>query len=435
MKKQSFLIIVGVLVIVAALCSFFGCNSKGKYQNETIVYSSTYSEVKLSTSETKWRDGMVGGNGRIGFLTNGSPTSDVITYQNIDFLMPTNANRDDIPSASTTLDQLRQKIIAKNAPTDVDVINNWQRIAKYHPGMQLRIDTSYSGELENYQRFTNYETAEVGEEYSYSGVSWTRKTFTSRVDDATITSITNSAKDVSLTISIDTISKMAGFGQGRDCDQTDETNIQYKELVSDDASCLIQVAHYPDFSNSSLKEGGFASVTYIIIDGGTKTAKKDSSTDTYNKSGYDASVVIKNAKAVYLITALDRTKTLCPMSGFEYLVTSALDDSLTKIVKTTGDKYTSGTFSYDDALAPSAAIQKELFNKATLTVVEKGDSQLGLTNEELIAEQGTAKDLSDVLSNRVYNQGRYAMICCAGYSMSRLSGMWIGTWDPGWRYI
>ena len=36
---------------------------------------------------------------------------------------------------------------------------------------------------------------------------------------------------------------------------------------------------------------------------------------------------------------------------------------------------------------------------------------------------------------QVYNQGRYAIICCSGSSAPRLYGMWTGEWNPGWRGI
>ena len=433
MKKRVYLVLVAVLLVVILSTCLIACNTK--YESQTIVYASTWKEVKLSTADVNWRDGMVGGNGKTGFITNGSPTSDVITYQNIDYLMPTDVNRSDFPAEGTDLDSLRQMIIDKDEPTDSDVPGYWGRISKFHPGMQLRIDTKYSSDVTGYKKFTNYETAEVGETFSDGSTSWSRKTFTSRTDNVTITSITNSAQNVTLSISIDTISKMAGFGRGSDGDQTDETNILYKELVADNAEYLAQVAHYPDYEYSYLKNGGFGAVSLIIIDGGTKTAKKQSTDDGYNVSGYDASIDIKNAKNVYIITALDRTKEMGAFADFETQDEYALLDTLLQKTKDVSNKYGSGSFSYDAALAPSAEEQSRLFNSASLNITLKGNEEAALTNNELIESQKKSKSLSSALANRVYNQGRYAMICCAGYSMTRLSGMWVGTWDPGWRYI
>jgi len=436
--KKFYIVFISVILILALSVSIFACKENPDEPNidptiQNMSFSTVYSEVELKKSEKKWRDGMVGGNGKIGFITNGSPTSDVITYQNINYLMPTSADRDSFPSGGSSLETIRQKIVNGIEPDSTDIIGNWGRIAKYHPGMQLRIDTSYNGDIENYQRYTKYESGEVGENYSANGISWDRKTFSSRVDDVNITSITNSAKDVTLTISIDTISKMAGFGLGSDSGQADETNIQYKELVEDNGDYLAQVAHYPDYEHSAYKNGGFAAVSLIIIDGGTKEAIKASTSDSYNKSGYDAAVNIKNAKNVYIITALDKTKDMCTMLSFASQDSYNLLTNLLDQVKAVQNKYSSDI--YTSALAPSASIQSELYNAATLNIIEEGDEEIEKSNNELIAAQKKSNSLSNVLANRVYNQGRYAMISCAGYTMSRLSGMWIGTWDPGWRYI
>ncbi|MBE5763439.1 MAG: hypothetical protein E7338_04375 [Clostridiales bacterium] len=438
MKKRVYLVLIAIILIVSLCLTIFACkkdDTKQEFASQKVVYASTWKEVKLSTTEKNWRDGMVGGNGKTGFITNGSPSSDVITYQNIDYLMPTSANREDFPQEGVDLDTLRQKIVNKQEPTDSDVPGNWDRISKFHPGMQLRIDTKYSTDIESYSKFTNYETAEVGETFTAGGATWTRKTFTSRIDNVTITSISNSSSNVTLSISIDTISKMAGFGKGSDGSQTDETNILYREIVENNAEYLAQIGHYPDYEYSYLKNGGFGAVSLVIANGGTKKAVKKSSSDSYNTSGYDASIDIEGANSVYIITALDRTKSMGTMAEFETQENFELLNTLLQKTKDVSNKYGSGSFSYDAALAPSAAEQNALFNAASLDITAFDDSEAALTNEELIAAQKKAKTLSNALANRVYNQGRYAMICCAGYSMSRLSGMWIGTWDPGWRYI
>ena len=435
MKKKIYLLLIVVVLILSLSISLFACKKDEvlDYSSLKVSYATTYKEVKLSTADKNWRDGMVGGNGITGFITNGAPQEDVITYQNIDYVMPTSVDRDDFPAEGTDLDTLRQKIIDFNEPDDSDVPGYWGRGGKFHPGMQLRLTTAIDS-ASDYEKYTKYETGEVGEKFTDGKIKWTRKTFTSRTDNVTITSISNSKNKVSLNISIDTISKMAGFGKGDDSGQDDEKNIQYKEIVADDATYLAQVAHYPDYEGNYLQNGGFAAVSLIIVEGGSKEAKKETVKDSMNKSGYDASIEITNAKNVYIITALDRTKNMGAMDDFASASSYTIVDELLAQVKAVETKYTEKKFSYDNALAPSAQEQSALFNAASLDIVADGDADATLSNNDLIANQKKAKSLNNVLANRVYNQGRYAMICCAGYSMSRLSGMWTGTWDPGWRY-
>ncbi len=47
-------------------------------------------------------------------------------------------------------------------------------------------------------------------------------------------------------------------------------------------------------------------------------------------------------------------------------------------------------------------------------------------------KQKSGNELLDAFVERAYNQGRYAQICCAGYSSPRLCGLWTGEWNPGW---
>ena len=54
------------------------------------------------------------------------------------------------------------------------------------------------------------------------------------------------------------------------------------------------------------------------------------------------------------------------------------------------------------------------------------------SNDELLKEQKGEKELSAALAQRSYYAGRYAYLCCSGYSTSRLYGMWTGEFNTGW---
>ena len=88
MKKSYFVSIIAMILIVSLSISLFACKkdnedpdepTPAKWETQKMSFSSTYDDVSLKTSETKWRNGMVGGNGITGFITNGSPTSNVLT--------------------------------------------------------------------------------------------------------------------------------------------------------------------------------------------------------------------------------------------------------------------------------------------------------------------------------------------------------------------
>ena len=51
------------------------------------------------------------------------------------------------------------------------------------------------------------------------------------------------------------------------------------------------------------------------------------------------------------------------------------------------------------------------------------------------AQKASKTKINHAFMEQVYNQGRYALICCSGLSAPRLYGMWTGEWNPGWRGI
>ena len=73
MKKKVYLLIVVVLLVASLSISLFACKKDEKldYASLKVAYASTFKEVKLATTDKSWRDGMVGGNGITGFITNG----------------------------------------------------------------------------------------------------------------------------------------------------------------------------------------------------------------------------------------------------------------------------------------------------------------------------------------------------------------------------
>ena len=79
------------------------------------AFATEYSEVKeytkTKTAGRFWRDGMIGGNGKLGFVTSGSPYSDTITYQDVDYIMPSDRDRFNMPDLTFELQSTKQKII------------------------------------------------------------------------------------------------------------------------------------------------------------------------------------------------------------------------------------------------------------------------------------------------------------------------------------
>lgn len=420
-----------------ALCSTFvftlyACG--GKAQNaeieklftdfSKISYSEKYTELSsMKTNKTKsWRQGMVSGNGLQGFIESGSPYSDTFIFQNMHFIMP-NENIRYCPETFDELETVKQAIVKGE-----DIVDNanYDDVYRFHPGGQLRLDIDGRG-ASNYVRYTDYETSQVGVHYTDKNGVWERKSFTSMADNAVITQISSSSTGakVNLTLSVDDISTLANFGD------SDEINLKYKKLVSDNADSIAMVAHYPDYENSELKNGGYATLIYVVAVGGNKEkVTLEKNTDETQFFGDNSGIKITDANAVYLITISDRIYDMGKYSDFENQQSYTLVDDLFQQTKAVADKYsTTGGFDYDTALKNHLAIYQPQFDAVTLTL---GDADTKSSNESLIKSQKSSKKINSALAQRAYYAGRYAYLCCSGYSTSRLYGMWTGEWNTGW---
>lgn len=89
---------------------------------------------------------------------------------------------------------------------------------------------------------------------------------------------------------------------------------------------------------------------------------------------------------------------------------------------------TDGAFDYDAALAAHLKVYQPQFDAVTLTLSDENIQP----NEALLKAQKGKKEINAALAQRTYYAGRYAALCCAGYSTGRLYGMWTGEWNTGW---
>lgn len=176
-----------------------------------VSFSYDYTQLKdKKRNKTKsWRDGMVSGNGLQGFIESGSPYSDTFIFQNMHFIMP-NENQRTCPVTFDELETVKQSIVKGKDITDN---SSYDDVYRYHPGGQLRINIAQS-RAENYIRYTDYNTSQVGVTYNDKNGTWLRTSFTSMADDVVVTKLdksSNGAK-LNLTLSYDDLSTLANFG-------------------------------------------------------------------------------------------------------------------------------------------------------------------------------------------------------------------------------
>lgn len=425
-KKGLCLVLCAVSVWSMASCTALKTDKAsidGLFADESKVsYSTKYTELKnnKTNSTKKWRQGNVSGNGLQGFVESGSPYSDTFIYQYMHFIMP-NPNVRYCPETFDELETVKQNIVKGE-----DIVDNasYDDVYRFHPGGQLRLDFEKNN-AKDYVRYTDYETSQVGVRFTDKNGTWERKSFTSMADGAVITQLASSSEGakVNVTLSYDDLSTLANFGS------SDEVNIKYKKLVSENGDMLALTAHYPDYENSELKNGGYATVTYVVNIGGNREKTiLDKNTEESIFCGENGGVKITDADAVYLITISGRTYDMGVFADFEGQTDYELVTDLYSDAKAVADKYTiNGDFDYNSALNSHLAIYQPQFDAVTVSF-ENSDK----SNEALLKEQKGKDEINPALAQRAYYSGRFAYLCCSGYSTSRLYGMWTGEWNTGW---
>lgn len=401
-------------------------------------YARTYTEVPVTDPGRAWREGMVSGNGENGYIMSGSPYNDSIVFQYMWFNFPSWDPREIPEELTGQLADTRQNVFQLNDQWKITHADGRTRqrtfFYGYHPGHQLRLNMTNKGTVTEYERWTNYETAQTGVRFTDEFGEWIRTSFTSREDNVSVMKIERSSAGakINMTISIDDISSLYKAGGGM-------TELQYKKLVNPNADYIAQVAHYPSYPGSELKDGGYAGLTQVIVVNGSKKRVQLADTNEPMNVGavQNPAIQVVEADAVYLITQSNRAFDMGKIEDFSEMTQYALVNELFKNTYAAAEKYqdSSGQFDYDAALAPHAVKHAAEFNAVRFTL--EGDEDFkGADNEALINAQKTSKSrINHAFMEQIYNQGRYALICCSGSSAPRLYGMWTGEWNPGWRAI
>jgi len=393
------------------------------------VYSKTYKTPKNGKDQW-WREGMVTGNGENGALVLGAPIEDVIIYQNILFNMPTNDLRD-TPDISGKLEEVRQNLI-NNIPPKTDW--NMQYDYTFHPAHQLRLKMGTKGDILEFCRWTNYETAEIGTTYADDLGTWERRTFASRADNVVITHIKSSSKGekVNLKLSIDDLDFMSYENKKVD------SNIRYKKIAGNNGNYIGLVSHYPEYENSELKFGGYAGVTYIINYGGAKKLiDLGNNPDLMAAQGSkNFEVEIENADEVYLITKSDRTFNMGKYEDFSkqenFEIVEKLVSDILKVIKNK-EYYSTDKLDYVKMLTPHVKLHAKEYLALSLNLYPEIEDK-NLSNEVLISKQKSNQTtINKEMLQRAFYAGRYAAVCSSGLLVPRLGGMWTGAWGSNWQ--
>ena len=418
----------------------------------------TYKTVQKSTTNDNWRDGSVTANGEIGFIESCDPDEDVFIFNNTKIVTDT----DDIyetPVISNILDEQRVGAIERNNFPWIQAVNDyaqsqygtgwgttWPR--KYQPAAQYRIkNNNYTSDNSNlYNRYTNFETGEVGVQWKdAAGNEWNRRSFASRSDDVIVTYIeAPEGQDLDITISVDNMVEMRNQGTTYYRPTSDNVVTQDSKGYAFGMVGKYAVRNRKGSKNKQetmFAHGGWGTATRIITDGNIDYAADKRNVTVPSSFGggtinnaNDPKFTITGTNSVMLITKVDRIDSGCDTTDD---VKSNLFDVLVSDIDKVADKYSveSNEESYQKILKPHVDIHGGMFRNVRIDLCSTDEdiADRELTNTELIAKQNSDKgNINKAFLERIYNNGRFGLICASGYGSARLGAIWYGAWEPEW---
>ncbi len=545
MKKS---VIITALILGASVLNISASAAEWKYGlgNSKGFNENTYKTIERQTegkTNNNWRDGSMTGNGEMGLIESCDPFEDVIIFNNTKLVLGTN-DIYEVADVSSNLDLIRKTAADRTNPGQWQgwVRTYWSNkygadnhlssnTKAYHPAAQLRIkNNAYTGN-DRYNRYTNFESGEIGMQWKKDGNEYNSRTFISRPDNVAVTVIeAPNGQSLDLTLSIDNLLEMAIEATSMQSRGV-EICPQSKEIIKKDSNgySLGQIVKYGDFnvkgsaSNPDAygAKGGYATAIRLITDDGAVisesvdehsitahqnfntsdptqklaaqittpklnitgtnsimlVSKVDVELDGFNtvddveslydellkdidgvvsrrqngisRDGTTASAEVVNkteqTKSYMLVTANYEKNTLvsveCATKKLEPGESTVLsvpdgqkaflwDNELLPYMWTEDNP----PALYASLLVPHSEIHGDMFDTTTLTLC-KTDEEIAdrsLTNTALNEKQRSETAINKAWLERLYDNGRFGLICSSGYNTARLGGIWTGCWMPDW---
>jgi len=397
MKKYLFLLLIFILGITAK-CS---CNSSVKFSEKTPFRGASSTEWAKT-----WQWSFVSGNGTMGAMVFGDPINETIVANHARLFLPL-GSREVLPDMGKYLPEVR-KIIAEKGYGEADAFMGakakeqgypgLQWTDPFHPGFFMHVQMPENGTISDYLRTENFENGEVSVTWKNNSGQWVRNLFVSRTDSAIVMSIRNTTS--------------TKFSCSLWMDEDVPESVKSDFIVEDGWITCHNVYQKG--------KGGYDGVVRIVTKGGQTKIQ-------------DKKFIVEDATEVLLYMKIQPWKTPLPES--EAWAYSLNNPEFANGVKTDwiGDlKKSLAALSsdYDKLLFSHAKVHGEMFNRVSLDL--GGGADRLLTTDILMERAAKDKKPSPALIEKVYDAGRYMLICSAGDLAPNLQGIWTGTWTPIW---
>jgi hypothetical protein len=360
----------------------------------------------------RWEDAFVTGNGRMGAMLFGDPQNDTLVVNHCRLFLPL-GNREIVPDLAKYTPELRQIIRDKGYGEAMNFLLGKAKEQGYpgliptdpcHPGLFINLKQPAVGAIKDYERTENFQTGEVTVRWKDDRGEFKRRLFVSRTENLLALSLTGPAPCELAFPAVD--NPLIQPQQETTPEWVTYHNVYAKGKGGYDAA--VRIIRKDEGRDVLLLIRLVPWKTPLPQDHSEAWAYSPKNPD-FKKTGVFNPVPAQADSSVVAYLADDDAKALLPL----------LKKSLAGVHP-----------DYAALLAPHAKAHAALFNRSSLDL--GGGADRAKTTEDLLDQEKKENSLPPALMEKMYDAGRFMLICSAGELLPNLQGIWTGSWTPTW---
>lgn len=346
----------------------------------------------------RWEDALLSGNGTMGIMVMGEPYDETVIVNHAMLYRPN-------PDVETYIDQadrlpaIRKMLYEGNYGGACDEITQMRKECDYEKvlrdpfitGFDIRI-SQLNDSPKAYQRGVDYEKAETFTEWKDGKGYMLRKAFVSR-KDSVIALVMEGDHKINCAISFEMRDQRGKDGKIVRPEGFDEMESGY------DNGWLTFRAIYQN-SNRYNPYRGYEGAGKVILDGGESYASG-------NK------LIVTGADKVTLLVKIE------PIVKSEQTVLPMLKAAVSAVPQ-----------DYDELEKRNTPVHNGLFGAVRLNL-DAPEKERNMSSDESV-KSVLFGNYSTAWIEKVFDAGRYNIICAVGSNPPNLQGLWSGTWSAAW---
>lgn len=344
-----------------------------------------------------WHEALVTGNGTMGLMVFGDPCRERVIFNHERLYEPLADEPVAPPEVAGALPGMRRLLLEGKY---AEARRHFSRAAHaagyeglrwtdpYHPAMAMRIDQPPAGKTSGYRRGVDFDTGEVSVQWGDTRGEFARRCFVSRPRNVAVQRLSSPS-------GARVVASLRAISQDRRA-PSERAQSHHPPFIDADAEFMVYRCKYVH------SKRGYLVVTRVVTRGGEAIA-------------HGAEVDL-DAEEALLLTRVVSLEDFADADAAEAATRAALK-------QTPAD--------YDLLMREHAEAHGKLFDRVRLDL-GVASAEPAVT-EELIARQKAAPERVDPeLLQRMFDMGRYSLICSSGEWPPNLMGIFNGDWRPDW---